>query len=261
MNYIILNGKKSTMVKGLMIQSLPPITKPLMRTRIEEVDGRDGDIVTKLGYSAYDRELSIGLFGDYDISEVAQYFDSEGEVIFSNELDKKYLFQIFGQIDYERLGRFKQAVIKFHVQPFKYSSTEDKIILNPNYSESFTEYVFNSGNIYSRPKLTVERNNTSLNDINIYFVKYEEGVTPSLSDAHQIIWKKDTASNHQKIEIDLENMTAHYPYNSNVLANRYVRGDYSKMVIVPGRNAIVALNSGLPTTQVRMTMENLTRWI
>ena len=125
MNYIILNGKKSTMVKGLMIQSLPPISKPLIRTRIEEIDGRDGDIVTKLGYSAYDREMSIGLFGDYNIAEVMEYFDSEGTVIFSNELDRVYNYQILSQIDYERLGAFKQAKIKFHVQPFKHSSVDD----------------------------------------------------------------------------------------------------------------------------------------
>ena len=44
MNYVILNGVKSTTIKGLLIQSLPPISKPLMRTSIEEIDGRDGDI-------------------------------------------------------------------------------------------------------------------------------------------------------------------------------------------------------------------------
>ena len=72
MNYCILNGKKSTLIKGLLIQSLPPISKPLMRTQIDEIDGRDGDIVTKLGYSAYNKEMSIGLFGDYDIDEVIE---------------------------------------------------------------------------------------------------------------------------------------------------------------------------------------------
>ena len=39
MNYCILNGKKSTLIKGLLIQSLPPITKPLQRTQIDEIDG------------------------------------------------------------------------------------------------------------------------------------------------------------------------------------------------------------------------------
>ena len=94
MNYVILNGVKSNTVKGLLIQSLPSISKPLIRTQIEEIDGRDGDIITKLGYSAYDKEMSIGLFGDFDIDEVIQYFDSEGTVIFSNEPDKFYNYQI-----------------------------------------------------------------------------------------------------------------------------------------------------------------------
>ena len=66
MNYIILNEKKSTLIQGLLISELPPISKPLMRTSIEEVDGRDGDIVTKLGYSAYDKTIDLGLYGDYD---------------------------------------------------------------------------------------------------------------------------------------------------------------------------------------------------
>ena len=125
MNYCILNGIRSTMIKGLLIQSLPPISKPMMRTEIEEIDGRDGDIVTKLGYSAYDKTMSIGLFGDYDIDQVIKYFNSEGTVIFSNEPDKFYNYQILNQIDYERLIRFKTANVVFHVQPFKYSAVDD----------------------------------------------------------------------------------------------------------------------------------------
>lgn len=129
MNYIILNGQKSSTIKGMLIQSLPPISKPLMRTEKEEIDGRDGDIVTKLGYSAYDRDISIGLFGDYDVDDVVAYFDSEGEVTFSNEPDKYYNYQIFKEIDFERLIRFKTAKVSFHCQPFKYSTVDRKFIL------------------------------------------------------------------------------------------------------------------------------------
>ena len=127
MNYCILNGKKSTLIKGLLIQSLPSISKPLMRTRIDQIDGRDGDLVTKLGYSSYDKEMSVGLFGDFDIDEVIQYFDSEGTVIFSNEPDKFYKYQIIQQIDFERLIRFRTATVTFHCQPFKYSAIDNAI--------------------------------------------------------------------------------------------------------------------------------------
>lgn len=121
MNYIILNGLKSTMIKGLLIQTLPPISKPLKRTLIEEIDGRDGDIVTELGYSAYDKEITIGLHGEYDVDEVIAFFDSKGTVTFSNEPDKYYNYEIIEQIDLERLIRFKTATVTFHMQPFKYS--------------------------------------------------------------------------------------------------------------------------------------------
>ena len=123
-NYIEFNGEKSTSVKGLIIQSLPPITKPKVRTSVETIDGRDGDIVTKLGYSAYDKEVSIGLHGDFDIDDAIAFFDSEGEVVFGNEPDKYYRYQILDQIDFERLIRFRTAKVKMHVQPFKYDAVD-----------------------------------------------------------------------------------------------------------------------------------------
>ena len=141
MDYIILNGKSSKLIGGLMIQQLPPITKPLMRTEEETIDGRDGDIVTKLGYSAYDKTITIGLYGDYDVDEVIRYFDSEGTVIFSNELDKYYNYQIIDQIDFEKLIRFKTATVTMHVQPFKFSSVENPLVVQnvlsiPDYTET-----------------------------------------------------------------------------------------------------------------------------
>ena len=139
MNRVTLNGIKSNTVKGLLIQSLPPISKPLIRTEIEEIDGRDGDGVTKLGYSAYDKEMSIGLFGDYNVDDVIQFFDSEGEVIFSNEPDKYYNYQIIEQIDFERLIRFKTADVVFHVQPFKYSAVDRKFTLKNQFFH-FNDY-------------------------------------------------------------------------------------------------------------------------
>lgn len=123
-NYVELNGEKSTNVKGLIIQSLPPISKPKMRTSTTTIDGRDGDIITRLGYAAYDKQLSIGLHGDFDIDDAISFFDSEGEVVFGNEPDKYYRYQILDQIDFKRLVRFRTATVKMHVQPFKYDAVD-----------------------------------------------------------------------------------------------------------------------------------------
>jgi len=127
MNYIILNGQKSTEIPGLMIEQLPKITKPKMRVETETVDGRDGDIITPLGYESYDRDVKIGLRGKYNIDDITAYFNDNrsGSVVFSNESDKRYEFYQYEKIDFEALLRFKEATVTFHVQPFKSAVNEE----------------------------------------------------------------------------------------------------------------------------------------
>ena len=129
-NYIILNGTNSNTISGLLIQQLAPISKPLMRTEVEEIDGRDGDIVTPLGFSAYDKDITIGLYGTFDINAIIAFFNSEGTVVFSNEPDKYYNYQITAQIDFERLVRYRTATVTFHCQPFKFATTGETQTLN-----------------------------------------------------------------------------------------------------------------------------------
>lgn len=149
--YIIINGKNSNEINGLIISSLPPISKPPMRATSEEIDGRDGDIITKLGYSAYDKTIQIGLAGSYDVNDVISYFNQDGVVIFSNEPDKYYRFTQLNGIDFEKLIRFKTASVVFHCQPFKYSNTENPLIFLEPRSVSIT----NSGNTFSKPELAI----------------------------------------------------------------------------------------------------------
>ena len=72
-DYIIINGISSQTVSGLLIQNLPPISKPRQRVEVEEIDGRDGDIVTYLGYGAYDKEFKIGLFHLHHNFQIIQF--------------------------------------------------------------------------------------------------------------------------------------------------------------------------------------------
>lgn len=133
-NYVIINGVNSNTITGLMINELPPITKPQMRAIQEEIDGRDGDITTNLGYSAYDKTITIGLFGTgYDIDDIVAFFNGEGTIVFSNEDDKYYNFKILNQIDYVSLQKFKSASITFHCQPFKYPLTETPLEIEYSY--------------------------------------------------------------------------------------------------------------------------------
>lgn len=124
MNSIEFKGVSSTSIDGLLICELPPISKPPMRTKQTYIDGRHGAKIEELGYSAYDKPVSIGLHGNFDINKVIKYFSGEGDIVFSNEPDKVYHGHIINQVDYTRLLRFRKATITFRVQPFKHKHRE-----------------------------------------------------------------------------------------------------------------------------------------
>lgn len=233
-NYIILNGTSSQTIPGLLIQNLPPISKPRQRIEIEEIDGRDGDIVTYLGYGAYDKEFKIGLFGSYDVDEIISYFNSEGTVIFSNEEDKYYNYQIIEQIDFDKLLRYKEATVKMHVQPFKYSAEDNQKVFSAD-STTTSISIRNSGNIYSRPVLTITGSGSIdlyLNDIQLFVINMES---------------------YTSITIDTNNMNA---YNGNTLLNRNVTGSYDNFKLNVGKNTISWTGN---ITQIEI--DNYSRWI
>ena len=217
MDYIIINGKKSTTLNGLIITSLPPITKPKIRAKFEEIDGVDGDIISELGYGAYDKSFEIGLSYNYNVDDIIQYFNSSGKITFSNEPEKYYNFTTLNQIDFEKLLRFKKAKVTIHVQPFKYSIVEStKTFEFTNYNQSLN--VRNNGNIYSKPIITIYGSGTI--DISL-----------NGTDAFKII-DLDGA-----IVLDTQSQNAYDPETKDFL-NRNVIGDFKNLYLNIGLNTI-----------------------
>ena len=185
--YVIINGVNSNTITGLIITKLPPVTKPQMRLLTEQIDGKDGDINTPLGFSAYDKPLEIGLTAEADVNEVIAYFNQAGKIIFSNEPDKYYNFAIYDAIDFEKLIRFKTATINLHTQPYKYSNTQGAIFLN-----SGSNTVVNSGNTVSKPDLILEGSgvvNLSINNRQI--------IEADLTDVNKILIDSDTMNAYE----------------------------------------------------------------
>lgn len=122
--------KSNTEIAGLLVSKLPPITRPKMRTQRDEIDGRDGDIVTKLGYEAYDKEVELVLYGDYSANRVISYLTPEegGYIVFSDDPDYCYEFQMYDEVGLERLLKFRKGKVKFHVQPYKYRLKEIDVL-------------------------------------------------------------------------------------------------------------------------------------
>ena len=234
--YIILNDVSSRSIQGLLISELPPISKPQQRIQTETVDGRDGDIVTPLGFAAYDKLVKISLTYDYDIDDIIEFFNSSGKVIFSNEPEKYYKYAIYKQIDFESLIRFKTAKVNFHVQPFKYSDTETIKTFNFTGSNGSLT-IRNNGNIYSRPTLKI----TGSGVINLFI----NGV--------QLL--NITLNTNETIIIDAETMNATSADGSTLL-NRRVIGDYDNIKLKIGSNT-VSYNG----TISKILIDNYSRWI
>ena len=230
-NYFIINGNNSLDLQGFAVNELPPISKPAKRTLIETIDGRDGDIVTDLGYSAYDKSATVGVYGTYDINEIISFFDTEGTIVFSDEPDKYYRFKIINQIDFDELVKFRTANVVFHCQPFKYELNEtvvSSIGSNPLVVE-------NKGNIYSKPTFTVYGESSIevyLNDMQVFTIDLGE---------------------EEYITIDIENMEA---YKDGILKNRLVTGNYNNFKLNVGENEI-----SFSGTVTKFEISNYSRWL
>lgn len=237
MNTITINGVDSSEIQGLLIQNLPPITKPKMRTRIEEIDGKNGDLITNLGFSAYDKEFDIGLYNNYDLDAIISFFNSSGTITFSNESDKYYYFDLFEQIDFEKLIRFKIAKVKMHMQPFKYSLLENTQTFDITNSTENVQ-ITNTGNYISKPVLSI----TGTGTINLYLNSYQ-------------VFIIDLGESETTITINVADLEAHNT-DTGELMNRQVTGDYENFSLNVGLNTITWTGS---ISQIQLS--NYSRWL
>lgn len=226
--YIIINNKRSDLIEGLLITNSPTISKPPKRVNIEEVDGKDGYFINELGYSGYDKEVGIGLYGNYNIDNVIGYLSQNGTIVFSNEPDKVYTFNQTEQIDFERLVRYKTATVKYRVQPFKHKINEQIR------TETGLLTVYNEGNIQSKPIITIKGN----------------GNFTILLNNKEAVKLVNVQGN---ITLNVEDLNA---YNNGNLYNRHVQGNLENLTLPMGKSEINILGS-----LESATIEKISRWI
>lgn len=232
MEKIIWKGIDSNTIPGLIICELPPITKPKMKTSIIKIDGRDGDIIEELGYESYTKNISIGLTRNYKIDEVIKYFTGTGTLELSNEPNKIYNCKIIDKIDYEKLLRFKKAIVKFHTQPFKYLKNET--IIEQTITTQTSIKVENIGLEISKPIITLEGKGTIEISIN-----------------NKTIFKYTFPDNETKVVIDSIEEEA---YLEGVYKNRNMLGEFPKLQV--GENIITWTG-----TITKIKIEPKSRWL
>ena len=185
MNYIVWNGQDSRDLSGLLICELPPITKPNMRVKETAIDGVDGSLIEELGYESYDKTIAVGLKIGADIDKIIEYFTGNGEIVFSNEPDKYYVARITKGIDYNRLLRYRVAVVTFRVQPFKYDRVE---VARQETSEKQSMTIENIGNHTAKPIITITGSGTvelSVNGNTIFRYEFPEGENTVVIDSEK----------------------------------------------------------------------------
>ena len=203
-----------------------------MKTNKIEIDGRDGDIVEKVGYESYTKSVGIGLTRNFNIDEVINYFTGEGELVLSDEPNKVYLASIYDSIEYDRLLRMRKATIKFYVQPYKYLKDEDKVELDVTTHTSVE--VINKGLEISKPIISLEGSGTveiAVNNINIFKYTFPNDET--------------------KVIIDSLEEEAYY---EGIYKNRNMLGEFPKLSV--GSNVI-----SWTGTLTNISIEPKSRWL
>lgn len=184
--HVIINGVSSETLQGVQVLSLPPITKPRMRTSVAVIDGRPGDIVTRLGYEAYNRKIRILLHHDYDIDAISAFFNTSGTIIFSNEPDMEYEFETIDAFSFERAVRYKTADITFHVQPYKLSATEQPTTGEVSTLVDKTPYIIRRTPFGTRQKGTIVGGSIVWNQLC-------NNASVTVVNGHKYLLKKDGA--------------------------------------------------------------------
>lgn len=188
MGYFIFKDIDSRNIPGLIVQSLPPITKPEMRVERIEIDGNDGDIEIEQGYKAYDKIIEIGLTRGYDIDEIINWLKGSGNLVMSTEPDKYYKASIRSRIDFERLLCFRTADVVFHVQPYKYAAYEASIQATSEQLTAKSVTIGNIGNEPAEPLLHLIGSGTvtvSMNGSSVFSYTFPNGETEVYIDSEE----------------------------------------------------------------------------
>lgn len=121
MAYFIYNGKDSRDM-GVILESLPPITRPKRRMETLTIPGRNGTLCIDEGtYESNPISLKCTLKRGIDPRRITTWLEPFGNITFSDEIDKYYKARIVNSIPLERVFRIsRQFILQLELQPFAY---------------------------------------------------------------------------------------------------------------------------------------------
>ena len=120
----------SSLDKNIMVNKLPDIERPPANIEKIVISGRDGFLTQDDGtYQSTVKTCECSL-DNGNIDDVCSWLTGSGDVIFSNEPDKKYKATIINKIPFSKIiPTFHSFIIQFDCQPQKYSTANALITL------------------------------------------------------------------------------------------------------------------------------------
>ena len=152
--YFIFRGIDSR--DYLTVDKLPSIFKPVKDVQRIEIEGRDGFLTQDNGsYRSNIKSVECWIKDLSQIDYICSWLTGGGDVIFSNEPDKKYKATIINQIEFSKIIlQYHKFIIQFDCQPHKYSIDNNPIILtaagvilNPGAASKPVIKIYGAGNI------------------------------------------------------------------------------------------------------------------
>lgn len=158
------------------MEFLPERISPKRRDEAIVISGRHGNLTATDGaFESYILQTEFILKNISKIDKICSCFKGEGDLIFSNDLDRKFKAKVNNQVEFTRLIRdLKRFAVEFEVQPFMYEAVPSTLTLTESTS------ILNMGTFESEPIITVYgQGNITLtfNNSNIILNNIEEKIT------------------------------------------------------------------------------------
>lgn len=207
LNFIFKNI--SSLDMGIMVNALPPIIKAARDINKVVIPGRDGFLTEDFEtYQEIIKPVECAILDITKIDQILAWLDGSGEVIFSNQNDRKYQGSIINQIPFERVMRkWYKFIVIFDCQPFA------RMLENLDITLTAPGSIYNGGSYKSRPVITVYGTGSidlTINNKVVHFTNVSEYVT---------------------IDSDLMDC-----YKNTALKNSDMIGDFPELL--PGENTI-----------------------
>lgn len=118
--------------RGIIVNTLPPISKPERSYEEIDVPGKNGKLyIDNNCYNSFTYEMTCTLMPGSNIRTIAEWLNGSGKLTLCTELDKFYNVIIKNQIDFEQVYRIcNEFVVIFDIQPISHSIEEKELVVS-----------------------------------------------------------------------------------------------------------------------------------